>query len=164
MQLLLPLQNRYKVYPLGKLNWCDMSWDWGVPHSPVHSSSGTHCLDTHTHVQNGSYSLNRNQLSHFVQLVHMVITQQPPKLLSTMLLKKITGNEVILPVSCIFWIQLRLPVCCAPPNTHKLCGQLPGAKLQCSYRASKPSHSGMSHSCLSGEVRKDNNPKQIMSM
>lgn len=69
-----------------------------------------------------------------------------------------------LPDSCIFWIQLRLPVCCAPPNTHRLCGQLSVTKLQCSYRASKPSHSGMSHSCLSGGVRKDKNTKILISM
>lgn len=24
-----------------------------------------------------------------------------------------------LPVSCNFWTQLRLPLCCAPPNTHR---------------------------------------------
>lgn len=84
--------------------------------------------------------------------------------LSAMLLMKIAvyfrNFNLDLPVSCRFWIQLRLPLCCAPPNTHRLWEQLSGTKLQCSYRESKPSHSGMSHSWLSGGVREDKNATQ----
>ena len=53
------------------------------------------------------------------------------------------------PVSWRLWMQLRLPWGCAPPNTHTLCGKVSGTKVQCSYLASRPSHSGMSHSCRS---------------
>lgn len=80
-----------------------------------------------------------------VQSIHLVITALTRSDISV-------WEEIMcwnLPLSSNFWIQLRLPLCCAPANTQRLWGWLSGTKLQCSYRESKPSHSGMSHSWLS---------------
>ena len=154
-----------------------MSWDWGVCHSPLHSSSETHRLDTHA--EDGSHSVYSNLCSHTVQSIHLVITRQHSLMhgwkpsgtvtwidssskFETLPSTNINQGDLNsdLPVSCKFWMQLRLPLCCAPPNTHRLWGQLSGTKLQCSYRESKPSHSGMSHSWLSGRERKDQEPQR----
>lgn len=178
VKLLLPHQNRHTVCPLGTLSWCGMSWDWGVCHWPLHSSSKTHYLDTH--VKSGLYSVYRKLWSHTLNLSKHIgyntvktITAENVTLLPSseaLLICEVTGvlnyyrNTTLqiiwilsLPISCIFWIQLRLPHCCAPPNTHNVWGQLSDTKVQCSYRDSKPSHSGMSHSWLSGGVGKNNN-------